>query len=295
MNSRNSIAAGSHSLRKRGNLFPSHSFAQRLGSMLEVDSRRMFTGSLFWICLGCAFAIPILVLVMTSMVGGENGGMMFTNTWQIIGTEGTNMFAMMGAAMGGGDGAAATGADAAAGMMDMTFMMNINLMYFLAGVFLCLFVAEDFRSGYAKNLFTVRAKKTDYVASKTIICFIAGVLFLLAFFLGGILGGSIAGLPFTLGSAGAAGLIMCMLAKIFLMAVFVAIFLLIAVFARHRSWLSICLCLFGGMLLFMMIPMMTPLDSGVINVGMCLAGGVIFSAAIGAASNMILKRTSLVG
>jgi hypothetical protein len=59
--------------------------------------------------------------------------------------------------------------------------------------------------------------------------------------------------------------------------------------------MSICLSLFDGMLLFMMIPMMTPLDSGVINVGMCLAGGVIFSAAIGAASNMILKRTNLVG
>ena len=112
---------------------------------------------------------------------------------------------------------------------------------------------ENSQTGDAKNLFTVRAQKTDYVASKTIICFIAGVLFLLAFFLGGILGGSIAGLPFTLGTAGVAGLIMCMLAKIFLMAVFVAIFLLMAVFARHRSWLSICLCLFGGMLLFMLI------------------------------------------
>ena len=155
---------------------------------------------------------------------------------------------------------------------------------------------ENSQTGDAKNLFTVRAQKTDYVASKTIICFIAGVLFLLAFFLGGILGGGIAGLPFTLlGTAGVAGLIMCMLSKIFLMAVFVAIFLLMAVFARHRSWLSICLCLFGGMLLFMMIPMMTPLDSGVINVSMCLAGGVIFSAVIGAASNMILKRTNLVG
>ena len=159
----------------------------------------------------------------------------------------------------------------------------------------CIVSPENSQTGDAKNLFTVRAQKTDYVASKTIICFIAGVLFLLAFFLGGILGGSIAGLPFTLGTAGVAGLIMCMLSKIFLMAVFVAIFLLMAVFARQRSWMSICLSLFDGMLLFMMIPMMTPLDSGVINVGMCLAGGVIFSAAIGAASNMILKRTNLVG
>lgn len=273
--------------------FPSRSFAERLNSMFRVDARRMFGTPLFWICLGIAFAIPVLVLVMTSGFGGE-GGAMFTNTWQIIGSESANLGAMMAGmagAMGGGDAAAAAGA----GMMDMTAMMNINLMYFMMAVFVCLFTAEDFRSGYAKNLFTVRARKTDYVASKTIIGLIAGALFLIAFFIGGVVGGSVAGLPLDLGTAGVSGLVMCMLAKIFLAAVFVAIFLLMSVIARSRSWMSICLSLFGGMLLFMMIPMMTPLDSGVMNVGLCLAGGAIFAAAIGAVSNLVLKKSSLVG
>lgn len=193
--------------------------------------------------------------------------------------------------MGGGDAAAAAGA----GMMDMTAMMNINLMYFMMAVFVCLFTAEDFRSGYAKNLFTVRARKTDYVASKTIIGFIAGALFLISFFIGGVVGGSVAGLPFELGAAGVSGLVMCMLAKIFLTAVFVAIFLLMSVIARSRSWMSICLSLFGGMLLFMMVPMMTPLDSGFMNVGLCLAGGAIFAAGIGTVSNTVLEKISLVG
>ena len=160
--------------------FPSRSFASRLSTMLRVDARRMFGTPLFWICLGIAFAIPVLVLVMTSGFGAE-GSAMFTNPWQIIGSESANLGAMMAGmagAMDGGDAAAAAGA----GMMDMSAMMNINLMYFLMGVFVCLFVAEDFRSGYAKNLFTVRARKTDYVASKTIIGFIAGALFLIAFF-----------------------------------------------------------------------------------------------------------------
>ena len=273
--------------------FPSRSFAERLNSMFRVDARRMFGTPLFWICLGIAFVIPVLVLVMTSGFGGE-GGAMFTNTWQIIGSESANLGAMMAGmagAMGGGDAAAAAGA----GMMDMTAMMNINLMYFMMAVFVCLFTAEDFRSGYAKNLFTIRARKTDYVASKTIIGFIAGALFLIAFFIGGVVGGSVAGLSFELGAAGISGLVMCMLAKIFLAAVFVAIFLLMSVIARQRSWMSICLSLFGGMLLFMMIPMMTPLDSGVMNVGLCLAGGAIFAAAIGAFSNVVLKKSSLVG
>lgn len=275
--------------------FPSHSFAGRLGSMFRVDARRMFGTPLFWICLGIAFAIPILVLVMTGMAGGEGDGLMFTNTWQIIGSESADLGAMM-AGMAGPMGAqdASAAAVAGAGMTDMTAMMNINLMYFLIGVFVCLFTAEDFRSGYAKNLFTVRARKTDYVASKTIVGFIAGALFLIAFFIGGVFGGSVAGLPFDLGTAGVSGLVMCMLAKIFLAAVFVAIFLLMSVIVKRRSWMSICLSLFGGMLLFMMIPMLTPLDSGVMNVGLCLAGGAIFAAAIGAVSNMVLKRTSLV-
>ena len=274
--------------------FPARRFAERLDTMFRADARRMFGTPLFWVCLGISFAIPILVLVMTSGFGGESNGMMFTNAWQIIGSESGElggMMAGMAGAMGGGDAAAAAGG----GMMDMTAMMNINLMYFMMAVFVCLFTAEDFRSGYAKNLFTVRARKTDYVASKTIIGFIAGALFLIAFFIGGIVGGSVAGLSFELGTAGVSGLVMCMLAKIFLAAVFVAIFLLMSVIARQRSWMSICLSLFGGMLLFMMIPMMTPLDSGVMHVGLCLAGGAIFAAAIGAVSNMVLKKSSLVG
>ena len=59
--------------------FPSRSFASRLNTMFRVDVRRMFGTPLFWICLVIAFAIPVLVLVMTSGFGG-NGGAMFTNT-----------------------------------------------------------------------------------------------------------------------------------------------------------------------------------------------------------------------
>ena len=89
--------------------FPARSFAERLNSMFRVDARRMFGTPLFWICLCIAFVIPVLVLVMTSGFGGE-GSAMFTNTWQIIGSESSNlgtMMAGMASAMGGGDAAAA--------------------------------------------------------------------------------------------------------------------------------------------------------------------------------------------
>ena len=195
------------------NEFPSHSFASRLSTMLQVDGRRLRHSTMFWVMLGCAMMIPILVLTMTTGFGGE-GGAMFTNAWQIIGSDsaelGSMMSGMMGA-MGGGTQAGAAAADPAAGAGMMSAMMNVNLVYFMAAIFICLFVAEDFQSGYAKNLFTVRARKTDYVTSKIIISWIAGALFLLAFFVGGVIGGKVADLPFTLGSAGVPGLVMCLM------------------------------------------------------------------------------------
>ena len=249
-------------------------------SMLRVDTRRMLTSKTFYIMMAIALVMPILVLVMLSAFAGTtvtdpsgaSGEMTmeaFTNTWQIIGSAGSMA-------------------------MDMTAMMNINLVFFMAGIFVCLFTAEDFRSGYAKNLFTVRARKGGYVASKTVVCFIACAMMLIAFFIGAMLGGAIAGLSFDLGTATVFNVVMCLLAKIFLMAVFVAIAVLVSAFARQRSWLSILLFLFAGMLLFMMIPMMTPLSSGFMNVFLCLAGGALFALGLGSVSKLVLTKSDLV-
>lgn len=262
--------------------FESNSFGKRIKSMLSVDFRRMFTMPLFYIMAGTSFVIPILVLVMTTMMdgtvsvnpttGAETVMEGFDTTWQAIGSVSSE-----------------------SGMMDMslTGMCNINLVYFLAAVFVCIFVADDFRSGYAKNLFTVRSKKTDYVISKTLAGFAGGVFMILSFFLGAMFGGAVAGLPFDMGTAGASGIFMCMLAKMLLIAVFVPIYLLMCVIAKQRLWLSILLSLCTGMLFFMMIPMLTPLDSTIMNVCLCLAGGVLFCVGFGAISKVILGKRDL--
>lgn len=49
-----------------------------------------------------------------------------------------------------------------------------------------------------------------------------------------------------------------------------------------------------GMFLFMTAPMLTPLNSSVMNVVLCFAGGILFRAGFDAVSNQILKKTSLV-
>jgi len=85
------------------------------------------------------------------MVGPEN-------TWQNIGT-------LPGGPLGG----------------DEVFAMcNINMAFMGVAVFICLFISDDFRSGYAKNLFTVRARKGDYVISKTLAGFVCGPWYALA-------------------------------------------------------------------------------------------------------------------
>lgn len=260
--------------------FERNTFGKRLRSMLNVDFRRMFATRLFYMMTGISFVIPILILVMTTMMGGTTSDPVtgetvivetFTNTWQAIGSF---------------SGSAVT--------MDLTGMCNINMIYFLAAVFVCIFVSGDFRCGYSKNLFAVRAKKNDYVISKTLVCFIGGVWMLIAFFVGAMLGGAIAGLSFDMGTAGIGGIVMCMLSKILLMAVFVPIYLVMSVAAKQKTWLSMCASFAGGMLLFMMIPMMTPLNATVVNVLLCFMGGVLFSAGLGVVSDLILKKTNLV-
>lgn len=255
-------------------------FNQQLKSMLKVDFRRMFTMPLIYIMVGCSFVIPILILVMTSSLSGtiidpttgeETIMEGFTNVWQSIGSY----------------------SDASVSM-DLVGMCNINLLYFLVAIFICIFISDDFKSGYAKNLFTIRAKKTDYVISKTLVGFTGGVMMILAYFCGAMLGGAIANLSFDSKIAGLSGISMCMIAKIFLMFVFVSIDLVVSVVGKQRLWLSILGSLCAGMLLFTMIPMMTPLDSSFLNVILCFAGGMLFAFGLGTLSNLILRKTSLV-
>ena len=259
--------------------FEHNGFGKRLKSMLKVDFRRMFTMRLFYIMVGVCLIMPILILVMTTMMDGsvtvdpqtgvETVIEGFDNTWQAIGTLSSESSAMD---------------------MGLTGMCNINMLYFFVAVFVCLFVSDDFRSGYAKNLFTVRSKKSDYVISKTLVGFVGGACMLLAFFVGTMLGGAISGLPFDTGAAGVNGIVMCLLSKIFLVLVFVPIYLAVSVAAKQKTWLSMVGSFCVGMLFFMMIPVLTPLDAAIMNVVLCLAGGVAFSIGFGAISNLILKK-----
>ena len=87
---------------------------------------------------------------------------------------------------------------------------------------------------------------------------------------------------------------MCLLSKILLIGIFTAIYILASVIAKQRLWLSMLVSFGIGMLMFMMVPIITPLNSTIVNVLMCLAGSLLFSFGIGWGSKVILDKTSLV-
>lgn len=265
--------------------FEHNSFGKRLKSMLAVDFRRLFTTRMFYIMAAIAAVIPILVLVMTTSVGSTATVDPVTGVETVVEMEPyTNAWQVVESVNGEGSGIST----------NMLSMCNVNLLFFMAAVFVCLFVSDDFKSGYAKNLFAVRSRKTDYVISKTLAGFTGGAVMILAYLLGTVLGGAIAGLSFDAGEAGISGIIMCLLSKTLLMAVFVPVYLLWSVIGKQKLWLSMVGSFAVGMLFFMMIPTLTPLNSGITNVIICLIGGVLFSVGLGAVSNAVLRKTSLV-
>ena len=198
---------------------------------------------------------------------------LFTNVWQAIGTIPGNSSEMT---------------------LDITTMCNIDMMFFAVAVLVCVFIGDEFRSGYSKNLFTVRFSKTDYVVSKTIVCFVGGVTLIIGYFIGALIGGAIANLSFALEGINIINIIMCILSKILLVGVFVPIYLVMSVVGKQKTWLSMVLSLSLSMLLFMMVSSISPLNSTLINVILCSAGAVLFSVGLGTISNKILKTTSLV-
>lgn len=257
----------------------------KLKTMLKVDFKRALISPLTFIMIGVCFVMPILILVMTTLMDGSVSVNPQTGEETVI--EGfKNTFEAIDAI---------SGSSSASGMqMSLTSMCNINMLFFLVAVFTCLFVCQDFRSGYAKNLFTIRAGKTDYVASKTVVCFMVSAIMFIAYFLGTLIGGGISSLPFDLTGAGVDGLAFCMLSKIFLTLIFVSVSVLTCSFAKEKTWLAMVISLGSMMLFYTMVPMVSPLNSGALNAVLSLVGGAIFAVGLGAISRTILRKTDVI-
>lgn len=255
---------------------PATAARQRVASMMRLDFYRLFHTPAFFIMLAVSALIPALVLTTSGTgatgvdaAGGTQPSITYTNAWQLV--EST--------------GGSATGADP----LDFGGYANINMVFIFAGLLMAIFVSHDYMSGFAKSIFTVHSEKMDYVVSKTAIGIVGGAGMVLAYIVGAVASGLILGVSF---EVGVVGLILCVVSKILLMAVFCSLFLAISVFFREKLWITIVFTFLVGMILYPAASVAT-LDSTLVTVLVSLVAGALGALAVSGLSTLILTRRDL--
>ena len=144
--------------------FANYSFKKRLTSMVSLDFKRLFMSKFFYIIIGSCLLAPVLILIMTQMMEGspmndQYGNPILDELGNQVLMEGfKNVWQKLGSVSGSSTGMS----------MDITSMCNINMLYFAITVIVSLFIGQEFKSGYSKNLFTMRSSKKEYIISKSI-------------------------------------------------------------------------------------------------------------------------------
>ena len=253
-------------------------FKARTRSMLKLDLYRLFHTPAFYIMLVIAAIIPAMVLAMSGMdTPGAGAGyavgaapsLVLTNTWQLIESTG--------------------GSAAAANPLDFGGYASINMLFIFAGLLMAIFVAHDYSSGFAKNIFAVHSKKIDYVISKSAVGIFSGAGMIVTYVLGTVLAGLITGKAF---DVNVSSLIFCLISKAFLMGVFCSLFLGIAVFFRSKLWLTIVFTFLLGMMFYPAASVAT-LNATVITMLLTLIAGAVGAVAFGSVSTLFLKKRDL--
>ena len=202
--------------------FESPTLAQRIKGMLGVDFYRLFHTPLFYIFLAIAAIISAMVSAMT-MMPDQNGNTMeplYSNVWQIIAAT-KSLYVME------------TIADYA----------NMNLVFIFGGIMVSIFIGNDYRSGYVKQLFTTHAKKQDYMISKSLFCAFAMACMCLTYLFGGTVGGLLVGYETTVNIG---SLIIAILGKIIMSLGWASLYTFLNVIFRKYFGISIASSFFFG-------------------------------------------------
>lgn len=202
--------------------FKNPSFSERIKGMLGVDFYRLFHTPMFYIFLAIAAIIPAMVSAMTMMPDASGNVMepMYSNVWQIIAAS-EPLYVIN------------TIADYA----------NMNMVFIFGGIMVSIFIGHDYKSGYVKQLFTTRAKKQDYMMSKSIVCAFAIVCMCITYLIGGTVGGILAGysLEVNVGS-----LILAILGKMIMSLAWASLYTFLNVIFRKYFGVSIASSFFFG-------------------------------------------------
>ena len=120
---------------------------------------------------------------------------------------------------------------------------NMNMVFIFGGIMVPIFIGHDYRSGYVKQLFTTHAKKMDYMISKTISCAFAIVCMCASYFIGGTIGGLIAGYDT---AVNVRSLLVAVVGKMILSLGWASLFTFINVILRKQFGVSIASSFFFG-------------------------------------------------
>ena len=202
--------------------FESPTFKQRIKGMLGVDFYRLFHTPLFCIFLAIAAIIPAMVSGFT-MMPDQNGNKiepLYSNVWQIIAAT-EHLYVIR----------------------EIADYANMNMVFIFGGIMVSIFIGHDYKSGYVKQLFTTHAKKEDYMISKTLVCAFAMVCMCLTYFIGGTIGGLIAGYET---SVNVGSLVCAVLGKMIMSLGWAALYTFLNVIFRKYFGISIASSFFFG-------------------------------------------------
>ena len=203
--------------------FESPSFGKRLKGMLGVDFYRLLHTPMYYIFLGIAAMIPALILGtggMTNPQTGEVGAMLYTNVWNAVAAD-TPLYVVS----------------------DIGEYANMNMVFIFGGIMVSVFIGNDYRSGYVKQLFTIHAKKQDYMLSKTVTCAFAMACMCMTYLMGSVAAGALVGLDF---SVNAGSLICAILGKLVMSLGWASLYTFLNVIFRKFFGVSIVSSFFFG-------------------------------------------------
>ena len=203
--------------------FESPSFGKRLKGMLGVDFYRLFHTPMYYIFLAIAALIPALILGtggMTNPQTGEVGAMLYTNVWNAVAAD-TPLYVVS----------------------QIGEYANMNMVFIFGGIMVSIFIGNDYRSGYVKQLFTTHALKQDYMMSKTLVSAFSMACMCVTYLIGSVSAGALVGLDFTVN---AGSLICAILGKLIMSLGWASLYTFLNVIFRKFFGVSIASSFFFG-------------------------------------------------
>ena len=203
--------------------FESPSFGKRLKGMLGVDFYRLFHTPMYYIFLAIAALIPALILGTSGMTNpqtGEVGVMLYTNVWNAVAAD-TPLYVVS----------------------QIGEYANMNMVFIFGGIMVSIFIGNDYRSGYVKQLFTTHALKQDYMMSKTLVSAFSMACMCVTYLIGSVAAGALVGLDF---SVNVGSLVCAVIGKLIMSLGWASLYTFLNVIFRKFFGVSIASSFFFG-------------------------------------------------